>query len=402
MRLKNVLSISGVILFAFSCSQIQTRTGQDQKPVEVTPRLSAPITFPVPAGWIISTKNLALEAETGEMFDAQIGGTNSANQDFASAVVPVSLLEQNTFQLKRSTQPVSIHHRMHWNDDQSTTISMFENDRLVFQYHYGTIQPPEGVPSHRARSSYFHPILGLDGETFTEDFPADHYHHRGYFFAWPGIFLGDQRYDMWHIIGIRTIFERVLAMEEGPVFALLTIQNGWYTNTRKVMDEICEIKVWKSDGIGQALDIRYIWTPLEPIKIGPKDSKGYGGVNFRFPSRQNTVVTNIDGIQTTSDLLKSPWVDLSGRFENRESISGVTIMNHPSNLEPNPGWIIRSADDYGFIGISWPGIDTFEFQPGNTYQNLYRFWLHRGDINSGYVKEAFSWFASPKAPALRR
>ena len=33
------------------------------------------------------------------------------------------------------------------------------------------------------RANYIHPLYGLDGEVLTEDFPRDHPHHRGVFWA---------------------------------------------------------------------------------------------------------------------------------------------------------------------------------------------------------------------------
>ena len=34
------------------------------------------------------------------------------------------------------------------------------------------------------RAGYVHPLYDLDGKIFTEDFPEDHRHHRGVFWAW--------------------------------------------------------------------------------------------------------------------------------------------------------------------------------------------------------------------------
>jgi hypothetical protein len=44
-----------------------------------------------------------------------------------------------------------------------------------------------------SRANYIHPLYGLDGEVLTEDFPADHLHHRGIFWAWHQVWLGDKR-----------------------------------------------------------------------------------------------------------------------------------------------------------------------------------------------------------------
>jgi len=357
------------------------------------------------AGSTASSRHLTLEAE-GLVLPAQISAADqklNSGRINASALVPLTKAGNTPFKLKQNKNNPVKTPPLRWEDDGQTTLSLYEGNRLVFAYHYGVIQPPQGVPSHRARSSYFHPLKGLDGETFTQDFPGDHHHHRGFFHAWPGVFIDNQRYDMWHIMGMWTKFERILVQEEGPVFATVIIQSGWYTVDRKVMDEVMEVKVWHSDATGQAMDVNYTWTPAEHIKIAPKDKKGYGGVNFRFPSRKNTVVTTIEGVQQRdSDLKRSPWADLAGQFEGRNTMSGVTIFNHPGNIDANPGWILRIRDHYGYTGVSWPGIDTFDFLPGRTYNNKYRLWLHRGDAVDGKVKETYESYANPPTLQITR
>src|SRR5687767_7565410 len=71
------------------------------------------------------------------------------------------------------------------------SVQVSEGNRPVLVYNHGVISR-EGVPADRARSSYVHPIYGLDGEVLTDDFPKDHYHHRGLFWAWPHVKVGNQ------------------------------------------------------------------------------------------------------------------------------------------------------------------------------------------------------------------
>src|SRR6056300_243087 len=43
------------------------------------------------------------------------------------------------------------------------------------------------------RANYIHPLYTLDGDILTEDFPEDHLHHRGIFWAWHQLNIGDKR-----------------------------------------------------------------------------------------------------------------------------------------------------------------------------------------------------------------
>ena len=55
-----------------------------------------------------------------------------------------------------------------------------EGDTKVMFYQQERKAMPDGTA---ARSNYFHPLHDLDGRVITEDFPADHIHHRGIFTA---------------------------------------------------------------------------------------------------------------------------------------------------------------------------------------------------------------------------
>jgi hypothetical protein len=75
--------------------------------------------------------------------------------------------------------------------ESGSTLHLLEGDRPVLAYNAG-IQTKAGVPAVLARSCYVHPLYGLDGEVLTDDFPRDHYHHRGLFWAWPHIRIGEK------------------------------------------------------------------------------------------------------------------------------------------------------------------------------------------------------------------
>src|SRR5687768_7013453 len=61
-----------------------------------------------------------------------------------------------------------------------------EGDTRVLFYQ----RRPKAKDGKHARANYVHPLLDLDGEPLTEDFPADHPHHRGVFWAWHQVTVG--------------------------------------------------------------------------------------------------------------------------------------------------------------------------------------------------------------------
>jgi hypothetical protein len=256
----------------------------------------------------------------------------------------------------------------------SKSLALFEGERPVFVYNHGILHRP-GVPADRARGTYVHPLYGLDGEVLTDDFPKDHYHHRGLFWAWPHVRLGDQHYDLWMLQGIEQRFERWLEREAGAR-ATLGVENGWFVGDRKVVREQVWLRVAPSSSAGRTVDVELSWTPLnEPLTLEGAEGKSYGGLTLRFAPRTNTVITTPLG-QGAKDLsmTRLPWADLSARFAGGAQASGAAIFVAPEHPDFPPEWLTRH---YGVLCLGWPGVKPKTFQPGETIRCRYRIWIHR-------------------------
>ena len=268
------------------------------------------------------------------------------------------------------------------------SLALFEGTRPVLVYNHGVIQQPAGAPADRARSSYVHPIYGLDGEILTDDFPKDHYAHRGLFWGWPHIRIGARHFDLWDLRGIEQRFERWLARDAGPSAATLGIQNGWYVGDRKIVQEEIWLRATPSAKNERALDVELKWTPIgEPLTLQGAAEKSYGGFTLRFAPRTNTVITTPLG-QGEKDLLvtRLPWADFSARFGGRTEVSGAAIMVAPDHPDFPPEWMTRH---YGLLCVGWPGVQAKTFQPDESTRCRYRVWIHRGAGTVENVRQAF-------------
>jgi Family of unknown function (DUF6807) len=278
------------------------------------------------------------------------------------------------------------------------SLALFEGARPVFVYNYGVIHRP-GVPADRARSTYVHPLYGLDGEVLTDDFPKDHYHHRGLFWAWPHVRIGGRHYDLWMLEGIEQRFERWRARQAGPGGATLGVENGWFVGDRKVVQENVWFRAAPSGRDERVLDIELTWVPLdEPLTLEGAEGKSYGGLTLRFAPRTDTVITTPLG-QGKEDLAvtRLPWADLSARFAGRAQASGAAIFVVPDHPDYPPEWLTRH---YGVLCLGWPGVKPKTFQPGETIRCRYRVWIHRGAPDVEKVKQAYR--AYQQAPPGKR
>jgi len=286
----------------------------------------------------------------------------------------------------------------HFTSLTDKSLALFEGDWPVLVYNHGTIHQ-SGVPADRARSTYIHPLYGLDGEVLTDDFPKDHYHHRGLFWAWPHVRIGGQHYDLWMLKGIEQRFERWLARGVDPGRATLGIENGWFVGDRKVVREQVWIRVASAGQDERVLDIELNWVPIgAPLTLEGAEDKSHGGLTLRFAPCTNAVITTPLG-QGEGDLSirRLPWADFSARFAGRAQASGAAIFVAPEHPDFPPEWLTRH---YGVLCLGWPGVKPKTFLPGATIRCRYRVWIHRGAPNVEKVQQAYRAYS--QAPVWSR
>jgi hypothetical protein len=313
------------------------------------------------------------------------------NRAIRRLVAAMALLVITALSVSRSAVGAGV---FRFEESEGNLLKLFDGDQPVLWYNFGMMMK-EGAPEKFRRSSYVHPIYGLDGEVLTDDFPKDHYHHRGLFWAWVRVEVDGKAYDPWAVSGMLTKFQKWLGRETGADFAAFGVENGWYVGEQKVVDEKVRLRVGRADGVGRAIDVELVLEAVgKPVPVGGTldQSKGYGGFGLRFAPRQKPVVmTMSDGAQPGDVIRKvSPWADYSAQFEGAKAVSGAAIFVDKGNPGFPNGWLLR---EYGYIGLTWPGLETYVLEPGKPLTLRYRVWVHRGDVKAGRVAEAYEVFA---------
>ncbi|WP_165233642.1 DUF6807 family protein [Aquisphaera insulae] len=272
-------------------------------------------------------------------------------------------------------------------------LGLWEGDRPVLVYNHRA-KPVGGKPVNPARTAYLHPIYGLDGEVLTDDGPEDHPHHRGLFWAWPHVTVGDEHVDMWVLKGIEPRFGRWLFKEAGKDrdVARLGVENGWYVGGRKVLGEKAVIEVHHASKEGRAIDLDMTWTPTDrPVTLGGAEGKSYGGLTFRYAPGDRTAITVPSGL-TKDDLYMTPlpWADLTRTWLGRPERSGAAVLIHPSHPGFPPTWLTRH---YGVLCVGWPGVKPGTIPPGESIRCRYRIWIHKGDLDAPALEKVFKAYA---------
>ncbi len=284
-------------------------------------------------------------------------------------------------------------------------LSLSEGGRPVFVYRHKE-QLAAGVPEKYRRATYIHPLFDLRGNVISDDFPKDHLHHRGLSWTWAHVGVGGAVHDLWAGEGVRQVFEKWLARETGPVCATIGVKNAWWTaptrsgatGQRKIVDEWVWIRAFPANEYGRAIDVLLTLKALEPIDLSGRKEKGYSGFGLRYGPRQTTIITTPQGKEAAdSDLKPLPWADETGNFGGSAGLSGAAIFQHSSNPRFPGGWCLRH---YGFIGVSWPGVEVIHLEPGKTLTLRFRVWVHEGDAKEGKVQEAYDLFAEPPSLSI--
>lgn len=293
-----------------------------------------------------------------------------------------------------------------------TSLGLWQGGKPVLVYNHGLMAQAE-LPGARARACYFHPVYGLDGEVLTDDFPKDHVYHRGMYWAWPHIKIGDHEYDLWSVkpeLGQR--FQRWLVRDASAGGAKLGAENGWFAGNEQLVTERVWVDVQPAAASGRAIDIKLTWTSLEqPLTLSGAEGKSYGGFNFRFGPRAKTVITVPENMplsdgalapagKTSGDLLvtRLPWADFVGDFAGDAKLSGAAVFIHPQHPDYPPTWMTRH---YGLVSVGWPGVEAKTFAAGEEITLQYRILIHRGEFSAAQIQKEYDNY-SRNAPASRR
>ena len=291
------------------------------------------------------------------------------------------------FRLKKAAAKTTVAFRLE--DTSDKTIKLSEGDAPVFAYNHGTITD-ESVPkkeSRRSRGCYVHPLWGIDGEVLTDDFPIDHYHHHGLFWAWPKVTIDGKKYDLWLGHGIKQQFVAWMHKQAGPVSGVLGVENGWFVGDKKVMTERVWLRSFKAGKDSRVLDVQLVLIPLDkPITLQGAAGKGYGGLTVRYAVKdQKKAVITVPGGVEPNDIKNKPleWCDMAYDFGGKGKPSGATIFVSPNHPNYPPSFLTRH---YGPICVGHPGGKAKTFTPGEVINMNYRIWIHKQAVDEEQLK----------------
>jgi len=264
----------------------------------------------------------------------------------------------------------------------------------VLQYQLKT----KSLEGKFARSNYVHPLNDLDGNPVTEDFPEDHKHHRGIFWAWHQVWVGNTRLgDPWLCQDFEWITKAGELNSNADGSVTISASVVWQSNklldeagtTIPIAEETVQITVYPQTPDYRVVEFRLAFRALRPeVRIGgSEDEKGYGGFSprIRLNSAQRFVSAG-ELVEPVKNAIKAgPWVDIA------DERVGVAILTHPQNPGAPESWILRRARS--MQNARFPGPTPVSLPTDVPLIQRYQLVIHRGTDVKVPLKELHESFA---------
>ena len=276
-----------------------------------------------------------------------------------------------------------------------------EGERRVLFYQL----KPKSLDGKFERSNYIHPLYDLDGGIITEDFPADHLHQRGIFWAWHQVFVNGKRVsDQWTTDDSIWDVRETEVLRNGGDSGALRVTLDWKSprwldsrgGKKPFVEEVTTVRVHRTQGGLRKIDFEIRLLALEDtVSIGgSEDVKGYGGFSPRIRLPKDIRFTGRRGAVTpkTTSVEAGPWLDFTASFRSPGSKSGLAVLCHPSLPGFPQRWILRSAGS--MQNPVYPGREAVALPRGGPLVLRYRLILHRGELGRARLDELQAEYAA--------
>jgi hypothetical protein len=255
------------------------------------------------------------------------------------------------------------------------------------------------------RGGYLHPIYAPGGQIVTDDFPVNHVHHHGVWWAWTKTEFQGRQPDFWNMGDGkgRVEFAALDASWDGPV-------HGGFRARHRFVDQSTQPAVvaleetWTVTTYAQPVDAAggWIFDLVSEQKCATGDAlklpeNRYGGIglrgNWAWNGKTNAqfLTANGESDRVKGHATRAKWCDLSGRINGRRV--GITVLGHPSNFRfPEP---MRIHPDEPFFNFAPQQAGDMEIQPNKPYVARYRFFVHDGSPDTPTIDRLWNDFATP-------
>ncbi|UCD61893.1 MAG: PmoA family protein [Flavobacteriaceae bacterium] len=250
-----------------------------------------------------------------------------------------------------------------------------------------------------SRNNYIHPLYGIDGSVLTEDFPEDHPHHRGVFWAWHQVVIGDRKLgDSWACKDFIWNIKNIEISRSGENLNLM-VSTHWQSpkwispeGTQKpFLLENTKISIYPRKDNYRIVRFEIALLALEKnLKIGgSEDEKGYGGFSVRLQLPEDIRFSSIEGSVAAKNTAVEggKWMNVFGSFTNKNNRSGIAIFSHQDALEDKEKWILREKES--MQNCVFPGRKSVTVSTTNPTILKYSLLIYEGEMTGSEIQKIY-------------
>lgn len=362
-------------------------------------RRMVPISFPLPA------------AKPGTAYVLRGGGSDLPLQISAgSAWTIVPALDANqsvTYAIVAAPAAPPLNVRA---ARRGESLAFSSRGRAIADYVGGRgMLPSADIKPIFQRGGYLHPVRTPSGRAVTGDYPPDHRHHHGIWFAWTRTTFQGREPDFWNMGDAkgRVEFEALADSWEGAIHAGFSARHRYVDLTSGapivVLREEWTTRVFDAPPAapGFLVDVEVSQTNVTGAPLGLPEYH-YGGMAVRgapeFVPLDTVVFLTSEGKnRTTGDAAPSRWAAMAAPVNG--AIAGIAMLAHSSNFRAPEPMRIHPTDPYMCYVPSKTGA--WEIPTKGTHRARYRFVAFDGPPDAAELERLWRDFTDPPAVTVR-
>ena len=295
---------------------------------------------------------------------------------------------------------------------EAGTVTLRAFGRTAFVYRTKKYGLPPNRPDLTAiyeRGGYIHPVFSPSGKLVTDDYPPNHKHHHGIWFAWTHTEFEGRSPDFWNM-GDGKGFVEFVSLDQtwsGPVHAGFISQHRQMDLTagaskpKAALLETWNVKFYAIGHEGRqpyfVFDLKITDTCAHGPVTLPKYR--YGGIGVRghraWDGKDNLNFLNSEG---TTDRSKGDnartigrWAHIGGLVDGE--LTGIAVLGHPANVNaPQPQRIHPTEP---FLNFAPQQTGELEITPEHPLTLRYRFVVADGTPDRAELDRLWNDYAYP-------
>jgi len=287
-------------------------------------------------------------------------------------------------------------------DKPAGRVEVYRAGRPVLRYNFATVPVPAALKGRKyaePRSDYIHPLYGPDGTALTLDYPNDHPHHRGVYWAWPEVYYKGQVRDLHALQGLFARPSKLISAGASGCTATIEAENVWkWDDTEPIVRERAVIRVSPAGGSGYFVDFQFSFEALvDGVKVARRGQRAYGGLNMRTALQGGQKI--LEHTDPAGAKPRRSYAQIAGVATGAKKGAAIAIIQHAGNAAYPGDWV--KFPNLGWLQPTFPASGVkFPLAKDKPLVLRYRLWVQPGSgAGDEDLVKAWDAYNKPAGPA---